>query len=64
MSGVESLHDPNLRHHLSVAKAEGNVPPKPSQTRQSCLPSASPGLCPSDRPAVLLLEALCTADSI
>lgn len=67
MSGMESLHCANIYKHLSVAKGKGHVPPKPSQTRQPCVPSASACpvliLCQSDGPAVLPLEVLCTAGS-
>lgn len=57
-----------LQIYLNAARAEGHVPSKPSQTRQprvlgAPLPALGQ-LCPSDRPAVLLLEALSAADTV
>lgn len=58
----------NIRKHLSIAKRKWCVPPNSSQTRQPCVPSAPPWpvlmLCPSDRPAALPLEVLCTTDAV
>lgn len=65
MSSVESLHSPNLHHHLSAGRAEGHAPSKPSQTRQPRVPWASPGLIVSIRQASsAALEAWCATDTV